>query len=280
MVAGKKLDISPLPEQRDDYSHYAESEIRWDRIAIAGVTVLLVIILLISLLFSDDDENKPVVSEVLNQSSAEPSDAPHTSNSAVQSTPVLANAADETSQKQATTELADKSSIALSEAKPAKLKEVLAQTSQTAKPELSTLATATRSKPEATALTAPAQPEALRPASVLIVNSSITEAVLSLSLNKDKPGEPLSHSVMMGDELIKVILYTEMKGLKGKVLYHEWYRNGKRQARVKIPVNVSNQNSYSSKFIDKYMLGQWQVKVVDASGEPYVLADFEVTRAP
>jgi len=120
----------------------------------------------------------------------------------------------------------------------------------------------------------------LSPASVLIVNSAIKDAVLSLSIKNDVPGEPLKHSVNMQDQsLIKVILYTEMQGLKGKVLYHEWYRDGVKQARVKIPVNVKNQRSYSSKFIDKYMQGKWQVKVIDSAGEPYVLADFEVHRA-
>jgi hypothetical protein len=49
-----------------------------------------------------------------------------------------------------------------------------------------------------------------------------------------------------------------------------------RQARVKIPVNIATQRSYSSKFINMLMLGEWQVKVVDDNAETYVLADFNV----
>ena len=78
--------------------------------------------------------------------------------------------------------------------------------------------------------------------------------------------------------LIKVMLHTEMHGLAGIRLYHEWSLDGKRQARVRVPVNTAKQTSYSSKFIDKHMLGLWQVKVLDDAGEAYVLADFEVIR--
>ena len=283
MVSGKKLNISPLPEQRDDYSQYAESEIRWDRIVIAGVLILLVVIALLSLLFGDDAENSSAPLAIANEVAIELPEKPPESLSTLAAEPALSSASehkrDEASQKKNASEvpLAVMPMSESPEAKPRKLEEPVqkpqAPSSEVSKPVV-------QLEPVAKEPVESAKTEDLKPASVLIVNSGIKEAVLSLSLNKDQPGEPLSHSVVMNEGLIKVILYTEMQGLNGKVLYHEWYRDGKRQARVRIPVNVRNQNSYSSKFIDKYMLGQWQVKVVDGSGEPYVLADFEVTRAP
>ncbi len=39
----RKLHLGPLPEQRDDYSQYEQTVIRWDRIGVmAGVTLLVV----------------------------------------------------------------------------------------------------------------------------------------------------------------------------------------------------------------------------------------------
>ena len=77
--------------------------------------------------------------------------------------------------------------------------------------------------------------------------------------------------------IIKVMLFTEMKGLRGTTLYHEWYRNEVRQARVKIPVNVRQQRSHSSKYINTQMTGEWLVRVVDDKSKVYVEAGFSVT---
>ena len=67
-----------------------------------------------------------------------------------------------------------------------------------------------------------------------------------------------------------------MENLRGQNLFHYWYLNGEKHARVRVPVNHNQQRSSSSKFINKQMLGKWTVQVLDDQGKAYVEASFDV----
>jgi hypothetical protein len=47
-------------------------------------------------------------------------------------------------------------------------------------------------------------------------------------------------------------------------------------ARVRIPVLRDNYRASSSKFIDRMMLGKWQVEITDDAGKRYAEVDFVV----
>jgi hypothetical protein len=290
MSSRKKITIGPLPEQREDYSHYEESEIRWDRIIVVGIVVLLLIGGLVNL-FATDGDSAVEVSD--NSKTEQKVKVP----SAVQVLPEQTNDTQKTAEETkvlvsdnrviATDNKAtviDNNVVVADKKTAPKVQENAAPSHQSTQDKPS-VAKVTEAKPPAVSTKAPEQPvlepkardKDLSPSSILITNSAIKEAILRLSTEKGLPGALVSHDIIMPSKgLVKVMLQTEMYGLKGTTLYHDWYRDGKRQARVKIPVNVAQQRSYSSKFIDKYMLGSWQVKVVDAAGEPYILADFDV----
>lgn len=274
MSSKRKIALGPLPEQREDYSHYEESFVRWDRIVGFGLLVLVVLLLLISLSTANKDDalDFDEAETPLDSSIKEPKIA------------VIEKTDDPDSVKQASPK-PEVTVPPLGELKPEELAQLVSTPKVVEEPK-EIKAPAPEAKPLETDSdeSVNAQPAVkiseASPASVLIINSAIKEAVLSLSIKNDVPGEPLQHRVVMPESgLIKVILHTEMHGLRGATLYHHWYREGVRQAKVRIPVNVAKQKSYSSKFIDKHMLGAWQVKVLDASGELYILADFEVVSA-
>jgi hypothetical protein len=85
------------------------------------------------------------------------------------------------------------------------------------------------------------------------------------------------HLIEIGPEgIIRVELHTQMNALQGQMLQHLWLHNGEPVARVKIPVNVQNQSSYSSKFINRQMTGDWEARVVDAEGRLLAQATFSV----
>ena len=110
-----------------------------------------------------------------------------------------------------------------------------------------------------------------------IKSEKIVRAQLTNGVSKREPVDKLGSSIPMNDQgLIKVFLFTDMHGLKGETLYHEWYLAGKRMARVKINVRNNNVSASSSKFIDKYMMGDWKVNVVNHSGDTLVSAQFIV----
>jgi len=279
-----KLDLSPLPQQGDDYSNYEESEFRWDRILIAAGMLVSVICMFYLVFFSTSESDSSAPVAVIGKDAVEDMELVE---ERAPSMPIKTNLVEKKPIEARTITAPEPVSVANIEdeialtltttediAQPVIVEAII---SEDPKPEIlekpaeETMSNARQPKPVDNVISD------VKPASVLIVNSGITRANLSLSLKENQPGKALDHSVVMsGKGIIKVILFTEMSGIRGRTLFHEWYLNGKRLARVKIPVNVSLQKSFSSKFINQQMLGQWQVKVIDDQGEPYVLADFEV----
>jgi hypothetical protein len=104
-------------------------------------------------------------------------------------------------------------------------------------------------------------------ATVEIFSPLISRARLTLSINEKEPGDPApSVLTLPEDDLARVFFFTEINNAKGTTLIHRWYRNGKQQARVVIPVHGLNWRSYSSKLLNREMTGEWQVKVFDRKG--------------
>jgi hypothetical protein len=250
MTEKKKINLGPLPEELD-YSKYEETVTRWDRV-IAALIALLLVVLVVYLLW-------PAAENGAENPSSLPADI------AIQhAAPVQDDSLAEPVRP--AEEAAVDTAPAVRDEQPVQ-NETDQAPPDNADAESDTAATEDL-KPQASAAFA----------IVKILNSSISNAVLTLDLKNQIPGEALpSDLVLPAAGITKVILFTEMQDLKGQTLYHDWYRNGKRQARVKIPVNVQNQSSFSSKFINSQMTGEWQVKVVDAKSRLYVEADFKVS---
>ena len=276
MTQKKKINLSPLPQQTDDYSRYEETVTRWDRIVAVAVVFVVVIAVFAYLMLSDSDSADSVQSprsmpmeaqeqiaeqqtSALNNETTVPSDK---SKQLVASVEEIEPAISDEKNTVLTSEVISKTNevdagLPEQHASTVTSSEVSQQTLQNAKPKELIV------KHE----------EAV----VGVVNKSITKAVLTLDLDENKPQEPIPYDLALPEEgIVKVILYTEMQGLKGKTLFHDWYRNGVRQARVKIPVLRNTQSSYSSKFINAQMLGEWQVKVLDSKAASYIEADFRV----
>ncbi len=114
---------------------------------------------------------------------------------------------------------------------------------------------------------------------IKLLSDGIVHAQLTHALdNEKKPVDKLTKPLRMNEEgLLRVYLYTEIRGLSGATLYHTWYLNGDRMARVRIPVVRDDYRASSSKFIDTMMLGAWQVTITDDGGKPYADVSFVVT---
>lgn len=252
-MTSKKLRLGPLPEQANDYSQYEETVIRWDRIGVMGGVALLVIGALGSWVWQGrvpQGQQGFVVASTEEQAQSDTS------------LPVVVEATAESATPEIKVpEVADVADVAalpptsagipVTEAAP-----VLADVATSAPVEV-------------------AKEEILSPVSTL--HHGLSRAELTMNMDGGEPGEPVGYRIQMNDEgIIKLILFTEMDGLRGKTLHHEWYRGDARVARVRIPVNVDQQRSHSSKFINRQMLGVWRVKVVDEQGELYAEANFEV----
>ena len=132
-------------------------------------------------------------------------------------------------------------------------------------------------KPEASIPVEPTSPQLIFNDPIDIKSEKIFRAQLTKGVSKREPVDKLGSTIVMNDKgLIKVFLFTDMHGLKGETLHHDWYLAGKRMARVKINIRNNNISASSSKFIDKYMMGDWKVNVVNHSGDALVSAQFVV----
>jgi hypothetical protein len=124
---------------------------------------------------------------------------------------------------------------------------------------------------------APTQGKTGAPSRVSIQSRHVRRAQLTSNVIKDEPVDQLPKIIPMNEQgLVKVYLYTELGGLKGRVLFHDWYWKDKLIARVRVPVKEDKQVSATSKFIDRIMTGPWKVKVVDSQKKLYAQANFEV----
>lgn len=274
MSQKKKLVLGPLPEQADDYSQYEETVTHWDRIIAVLLVIALVFGLVIYALTGDDNEHGqveniqpepklsiPAADQIVGK--AEESNIDLNKNDIDKNETIETGADIPVSDSPATPKLDIQGE--LSSAVPANT--VPSDTLE----EDTVLLPKNKQQTSEKALSRP------KLAVVSIVNNAISRAVLTQEIKDKEPGSTLPYELILPEAgIVKVILFTEMEGLRGKKLYHEWYRNGIRQARVKIPVNVNKQRSYSSKYINAQMLGDWQVKVLDEMSESYVLADFSV----
>ena len=267
MSQKKKLILGPLPEELD-LSQYEETVTRWDRVIGVALVGLILLSALIYIFLPEAEQASEQTSEQV--SAPAEAQAPVSSGANPPAESSLVMPEEPVVAEEKTTEISEKELPSVAQ-DPIETSPAEAESSVPTQP--------VSENTEATSVDSPQKPaadsEAL--AELSIKHPAISQAVLTLELNNDKPGSPLPAELALPESgITKVILFTEMQGLRGQTLFHDWYRNGVRQARVKIPVNVNTQRSFSSKFINTQMTGDWQVKVVDAKAILYAEAGFSI----
>ncbi|TNC81814.1 MAG: hypothetical protein C9356_06665 [Oleiphilus sp.] len=258
MTSKRKLTVGPLPEQPVDPGSYEETEVLWGRVIFVVLVLCALLAGLLSMFLGQKPGDQGVATPEQTFSAAP------LVKSATEIRQVLAEPEQQAEQVSA--------SVSKEDEPRSQAPEDLAAAELPAKSSEETV----ESAPDGADIPpSPALAEVISPVSIF--HMGIAHAELTHVVTDGKPAEPLGYNIAMSEQgIIKVILYTEMQGLQKSVLYHDWYLGDKRQARVRIPVNVAQQNSYSSKFINHQMLGDWSVKIVDEQGELYAQASFTV----
>ena len=114
-------------------------------------------------------------------------------------------------------------------------------------------------------------------ASVSILSSKIKRAQLTNGIKEGEPVDHLPQIIPMNDKgLIKVYFFMETVDLNGSVLFHDWYWKDKRIAHVQMPIKHDLDTAASSKFIDRIMVGPWEVRIVDENNQVLAKTAFEV----
>jgi len=249
----KKLAVGSLPPQKDDYSQYEETKILWGRLALMFGGVFVLAFAGLHALFSPVSDER-VVSVMEQRRMAE----------------------QELLQSQ---KAPQENAVVASVQEVARLDEE--ETEDPVSEPQNLLENAALETTPSTRAASLKINQAVEPSSaVTTLHPAIRAATLASDVDAQRqPRDVLGYEVFMnGEDIIKVVLHTELQNLQGVTLYHEWHRGDKRYARVKIPVNAEQQGSYSSKFINKQMTGEWSVQVRDEQGALYAMANFRVIR--
>ena len=74
--------------------------------------------------------------------------------------------------------------------------------------------------------------------------------------------------------LATVYAFSEVSGLQNRTLYYHWLHNGRQVAKVRTRIAGKRWRSYSSKYINERMTGNWKVQLRDPRGQVLASAEF------
>ena len=105
---------------------------------------------------------------------------------------------------------------------------------------------------------------------------SVTRALLSRDIKAREPVDIIGERIARASFTKKLYFFTEVNGLKGKVVRHKWYFQDQLQADVELSIFAERYRTYSSKNIAVLQLGEWRVELI-ADGKTLASKQFKVT---
>ncbi|OZG69966.1 hypothetical protein BTA51_28430 [Hahella sp. CCB-MM4] len=110
-----------------------------------------------------------------------------------------------------------------------------------------------------------------------VFSEHIGRIQLAWNVENYEPVDLIDSSINLdGRDLVKVHLFTVLRDLIDTTVYHDWYKNDQRVARVEIKPFLTPMRATSIKKISPYMLGKWRAEVVTEQGELLARVFFEV----
>ena len=90
--------------------------------------------------------------------------------------------------------------------------------------------------------------------------------------------EPLDIGTTFTNDVNKVYCFSEIMGAKTKThITHVWYYMGAERARKQLRVDDTRWRTFSSKLIQSYETGSWEVKIIDADEKLLKILKFNIT---
>ncbi len=92
-----------------------------------------------------------------------------------------------------------------------------------------------------------------------VANAVFTTAVVD--------GEPTDYLTEIENTVPEVVFFTVLEGLSGQTVTHRWKYNGEVMATAKLDVKRDVDSVWSSNEMRPEWRGEWEVEVVDGSGQ-------------
>lgn len=95
------------------------------------------------------------------------------------------------------------------------------------------------------------------------VNVTVSRALLTYEVKSTEPMTEIPRTVHVNKAKSTVVYYfTEVEGMSGRPIFHEWLRNGKVVTRYKLNVADNNWRTYSNMSLSTKGLGNWTVRLL------------------
>ena len=107
-----------------------------------------------------------------------------------------------------------------------------------------------------------------------ILSDKIKRFVISRAVQSNEPVGTINDINFDANNIATVYAYSEVRELKDKNLYYVWSLDGKDIAKVKVDVGSNLWRSYSSKFIQPSMHGEWKIELQNEKGENLAVNQF------
>lgn len=109
------------------------------------------------------------------------------------------------------------------------------------------------------------------------INKAIVRAQLTKDVEKNEPVDKLKLPLKIGKkQTLRIYYFAELKGMKGKTVYHEWLLNGDLVSRKKVNISADPWRTASKQVISYTMNNDWVVRLVDESGNKLVEKSFNL----
>lgn len=107
-----------------------------------------------------------------------------------------------------------------------------------------------------------------------VFSPHIKDFVIAKRVRDKKPVGTISDIKFDHNNVATVYAYSRAMGLYKNTHYYIWSFNGKQVAKVKVFIGDNRWRSYSRKYITPNQRGDWQVKLVNKSGEVLAINNF------
>jgi hypothetical protein len=106
------------------------------------------------------------------------------------------------------------------------------------------------------------------------LSDNVTRFVISQAVEGNEPLGSIGKIHFDRNNIATVYAYSDVNGLKDQTIYYQWSLNGKNIAKIKVEVGAKRWRSYSSKFIQPDMHGEWKVELQNQAGENLAINQF------
>ena len=113
--------------------------------------------------------------------------------------------------------------------------------------------------------------------SAIIFDKAVIRASLNSALKDNEPYEQVARPIKLAiNQKIVLYYFNELKGIKHKVFYHYWSKDGKLVYKKQLEVKRKQLKINSEKVLSYNDKGNWQVQLVDKKGKVFSEVNFVV----